>query len=82
VWCEEQQYRNDNIWNYAPPYKEVWDQKVLQDILPRITDLRIFELPYEYAKITRTPSGEELMPGIVDPVIEQHQASRRNKRKV
>ncbi len=85
AWAKEQAARVEAMLEgeYRKPYKEVWDQKVLQDVLKK-TDHKLFKLPWEYAKITRTPKGEELMKGvnIEDIVISQHQCSRQNKRKV
>lgn len=65
---------------YAKPFKEAWDQRVLQDVLVA-SNCKIKKLPWEYGKITVTPRGDELMKGVKpeDIVISQHQASRQNK---
>ena len=81
-WYDETQIRIKKMLNgdFAAPYKEVWDQRILQDVLTEIPH-KVYKLPWEYAKITVTPKGEELMQG-VDPnkiVISQYQASRQNK---
>lgn len=66
-----------------PPYMDAWDQYTLRDAV-KDSGCKFMPLPWEYAKITPTPKGEEIMPGI-DPdkvVISQYQASRQNKFKV
>ena len=57
----------------------VWEQKTLQDILARRTDIRVNRLAPEYCFIYDT--SRALHPG-VEPIIEHHQASRRLKREV
>ena len=84
AWVEEQKKRCGKMlagW-YNSPYKEVWDQKVLQDVLEQ-SEVLFLELPWEYAKIA-PKRGHEIMPN-VDPekvVILQKQVSRVNRRKV
>lgn len=72
------------LGEYPRPYKEAWDQRVLQDTLKVIPEAKILKLPWEYAKIDRTSRGQELMRGVHprEVVIAQHQASRINKKKV
>lgn len=57
----------------------VWEQKTLQDILTRRTDIRVNRLAPEYCFIYDT--SRALHPG-VEPIIEHHQASRRLKKDV
>lgn len=57
----------------------VWEQKTLQDILERRTDIKVNRLGPEYCFIYDT--SRALYPG-VEPIIEHHQASRRLKREV
>jgi hypothetical protein len=82
-WCFEQDRQNKlMITGKMPhPFFKAWDQRVLQDVLSTVADLRVKELPYTYGKLDKTPKGEELMLGIRldDIVIAQHQASRQNK---
>ena len=83
LWKREQQKRNKAMLQgaFVSPFKTAWDQQVLQDVLPLVSELRWAELPWEYAKPTNTPLGEELLPE-TDPnkiVILQQQASRENK---
>ena len=84
IWVEEQKFRCEKMLNgwYNSPYKEVWDQQTLQDVLER-SEILFLELPWEYAKIA-PKRGHELMPN-VDPekvVIVQRQVSRKNRRRV
>jgi len=84
-WVTETQRRLKKLRNgeYQKPYKEAWDQYILRDVI-KTTRCRFLPLPWEYAKITPTERGEELMEGI-DPekiVISQYQCSRWNKFKV
>jgi len=86
MWCTLQEVRNMEMMagKYCDPFLQAWDQQVLAECLRKIKGLRLEKLPYTYAKITKTPKGEELMAG-VDPneiVISQYQASRQNKREV
>lgn len=57
----------------------VWEQKTLQDILDRRSDVRVNRLPPEYCYIFDT--SRALHPG-VEPIIEHMQASRRLKDEV
>lgn len=85
-WMNLQVRRNQNMLEnkYLPPYREAWDQKVLQDALERVPDIKWAKLPWTYGKLDMTQRGEELMPGVKpeDVVIAQHQASRQNKKVV
>lgn len=56
-----------------------WEQKTLQDILERRSDVRVNRLGPEYCYIFDT--SRAFYPG-VEPIIEHHQASRRLKREV
>jgi len=85
VWTELQEIRVEQMLNdeLDRPYREAWDQRVLQDVIENMAGLSVFELPWEYAKIDRL-NGRELMEGVSPRriVIAQHQASRRNKKLV
>ncbi len=63
---------------YKHPFREAWDQKVLQDVISVVAGLRHIALPMTYAKIMPTPTGHEITPHIplAEAVITQHQASR------
>lgn len=56
-----------------------WEQKALQRVLSRRTDVAVNRLGPEYCFIYDT--SRALYPG-VEPIIEHHQASRRLKREV
>lgn len=88
-WKAEQSIRNAKALHgdYPSPYKAAWDQRVLQDVLEQMMhsgSIKISKLPWTYGKLDLTANGTELMPGVdyKDVVIQQHQASRQNKRKV
>ncbi|MFA5754517.1 MAG: hypothetical protein WC905_04155 [Patescibacteria group bacterium] len=86
AWVRLQEERNAILLGggYPKPYAAAWDQKTLQDVMATIPKLRWAQLPYIYGKLSLTPKGEELMPGIDpnDVVIMQYQASRQNKHEV
>lgn len=70
---------------YAKPYREAWDQRVLQDAIEAVPDLRHIELPWAYSKIrpagpNNDPMRKRVKPG--EEVITQEQASRENREKV
>lgn len=82
-WASLQTERNSRMiqGHFQAPYREAWDQKVLQDVLGEVPGLRWIKLPWEYGKLDKTKNGVELMEGVdMDKVvISQHQASRVNK---
>jgi hypothetical protein len=86
AWCRLQANRNDMMLKrkFNPPFRQAWDQQVLQDVLLNIPNLKWTALPWTYGKMDLTASGVELMPGVAQQeiVISQHQASRQNKGKV
>ncbi len=90
LWLREQQERLDKMEQgyYRHPYREAWDQKVLQDVLndmqKRTSSLRLYRLPMSYGKIMPTSAGVELTPDtpFETAVITQHQASREMKNNV
>jgi len=85
-WCELQEQRNKDVLaaKFQPPYREAWDQRVLQESIAFIPKLAWTPLPWEYGKIDLPKSGRELMQGVKpeDVVIAQHQASRVTKAKI
>ena len=86
VWIREQYKRNQDMLagKYTHPFRDVWDQEVLEDVLPLVPDLRIRELPMTYGKIMPTPKGFEITPDVPleKAVITQWQASREMRMKV
>ena len=86
LWATAQKVESNKalMGKYPPPFRAAWDQRVLQNVVEAkvVPGLVVKRLPYEYAKITLTPRGNELMKGVrpEDIVISQHQASRENKR--
>jgi SAM-dependent methyltransferase len=86
AWKSEQQRRTLAMLGgkYRHPFREAWDQQVLQDVVPRVSGLRAIELPPTYAKIMPTPSGIEITPHVplTEAVITQHQASREMRMKI
>jgi len=87
VWKIEQERRILRMRNgqYKYPYREAWDQQVLQDVL---ADFNVVtrQLPYGYAYIEPVNQGGslcyEVMPLVSDVVIRQHQAGRKSLRKI
>lgn len=81
AWRKLQAERIDEMMagKYQHPFREVWDQQVLQEVIPLVDDLRHVCLPPTYAKIMPTPTGYEITPHIplADAVVTQHQASRK-----
>ncbi len=59
----------------------IWEQKILEGILEKRKDIKIFELPIEYCYIKTLPSGKEPHVKVEKPVIIQHQISRNFKRR-
>jgi hypothetical protein len=69
---------------FTNPYKEAWDQVVLQEVMSSVKGLRVRKLPLTYGKIIRAAGGQEITPDVKweDAVITQHQASREMKNRV
>ena len=68
-------------WYEKAVQSSQWEQKVLQSILPKYPDLKVYHLPLEYCYVTTLPNGEE--PKIkCDPIVKHYQASRTLKRKL
>ena len=63
-------------WAQAQQHNATWDQKVLQEVLKKLSEEVVVEnLPPEYTKILGMMSG-------VVPIIQQNQASRRFKKMI
>ena len=68
-----------NEWEEISQRSDMWEQKVLQDLLVKHTDIKVYELPLEYAYIATRVDGSP--PTIeCDPVISHHQVSRKLKK--
>lgn len=79
AWKKEQEKRCQKMITgaYSKPYREAWDQRVLQDILKQ-EEIEVLNLPWQYCGITskedsKVPEGA---------VIAQHQASRETRYKM
>ena len=68
---------------YSRPYREAWDQTVLQSVLESgtVPGLSWKALPLEYARIDPTSAGKDFMSGVGNGIICQHQASRQTKKR-
>jgi len=58
-----------------------WEQTILEGILEKRKDIKIFELPISYCYIKTLPTGKEPHVKIENPVIVHHQVSRNLKRR-
>lgn len=66
-------------WADKASTSQEWEQKILEKILKKRTDIKVFELPIEYCYIKTMPNGQE--PFVkCNPVILHHQVSRKMKR--
>lgn len=79
AWKKEQEKRCQKMITgaYSKPYREAWDQKVLQDVLKQ-EEIEMLNLPWQYCGITskedsKVPEGA---------VIAQFQASRDTRYKL
>jgi hypothetical protein len=69
----------DNWIHLNKIFPKNWDQVNLQNALNGITDIKVVRLPPEYNCIDNL-SAEYY--GSIKPVIEQHQASRKYKKRL
>ncbi len=79
AWKKEQEKRCQKMITgaYSRPYREAWDQKVLQDALKQ-EEIEVLNLPWQYCGITskedsKVPEGA---------IIAQYQASRETRYKM
>ena len=79
AWKVEQEKRIKYMLTgyYSKPYREAWDQKVLQDVLKE-EEIEVLNLPWQYCGITaredsKVPEGA---------IIAQYQASRETRYKM
>ena len=57
------------------------EQTILEGILEKRKDIKIYELPIEYCYIKTLPRGEDPHVKVENPVIVHHQVSRNLKRR-
>lgn len=70
-----------NEWKNQSLLKDMWEQKVLEDILPTFRhELKILELPLNYCYIDTLPNGSKPHVPCDDVVIRHYQASRKTKK--
>jgi len=62
-------------------YPEIWEQKTIQKVIESHDDLKIFELPYEYASVVMHNNKVPEHVSMEGVVILHHQASRKDKSK-
>ena len=58
-----------------------WEQTILEDILKKRKDIKIYELPIEYCHIATLPNGSKPHVQCKNIVIQHHQVSRNLKRR-
>jgi len=64
-------------WIEANITSRVCDQPILEQVLGERKDIKVFELPVQYCAIL---NHEDILPDYIkDPVIVQHQISRKVK---
>ena len=62
-------------------YPHLWEQALLQRVLIEM-EVKLYELPLEYAYINSLPNGDKPHVGCEDPIVVHHQVSRQLKNKV
>ena len=79
AWKKEQEKRCQKMITgaYSKPYREAWDQRVLQDVLKQ-EEIEVLNLPWQYCGIT-TKEDSKVPEGAV---IAQYQASRETRYKM
>lgn len=66
-------------WYETAKITNVWEQKILEKIIKKYKDLRIYQLPLEYIYMNKRPRGQEPLVKL-DPVIIHYQKSRELKK--
>lgn len=68
-------------WHSRAIQSNQWEQKILGECL-KTSDIKVYELPYEYITIPTLPDGRSHPRGSKDAVITHGQVSRTFKRKL
>lgn len=67
-------------WSKEVNKSNEWEQKVLDTILKKHKDVKLYDLPVEYCYIKTLPGGLEPIVKVKEPVIVHHQVSRQLKK--
>jgi hypothetical protein len=67
-------------WYVKAEISMEWEQKIMDDMIKERENIKVFPLPIEYCAITSLPGNKEPHIKIENPVILQHQASRKLKK--
>jgi hypothetical protein len=69
-------------WEEGASRSEIWEQKILAEVLKNTPDINIYRLPIEYCYISSLPNGHPPLHPLDYPVIVHHQVSRTLKKQI
>lgn len=69
-------------WFFEANNTDIWEQKVLAQLLEKRSDIKIYNLPLEYCYIASLPDGQEPHIKLDNIVIKHFNVSRKYKRKI
>jgi len=69
-------------WEEIASHSDIWEQKVLSQVLTSNPSVNVYKLPVEYCYISSLPNGNPPLNPSEFPVIVHHQVSRKLKKRI